>query len=319
MVDVRDNAEIANIFHSAAIAAACIIFLSSGCNNDVFLDEPDIPEITEATIEGDGGEADFVIPTNGLEHISLDVFSDNLQFCTYYNTAGDISDSKIAASELGRIVYESFFHKLEITKNGKKLTIRSICETAQSNDNWTLRLEYTYGVRFIEFTVLPGRPLTLSGITYTSRLNVNDNAHVKTRRLGCINNSPEILKTEEYPYLQADATTIVNVGKKDSWVESEHIVMKVPVYKNGEWVAEERTVQPGRTYRTYRPDQMLKVDIDIPAYFDGTIITDVTYSSAEIEGIMTFTNEILDRQRTVNFTTSSRYPVSYEIRIENNK
>lgn len=64
---------------------------------------------------------------------------------------------------------------------------------------------------------------------------------------------------------------------------------------------------------------MLKVDIDIPAYFDGTIITDVTYSSAEIEGVMTFTNEILDRQRTVNFTTSSRYPVSYEIRIENNK
>ena len=151
--------------HLAAVVAACIIFLSSGCNNDVFLDEPDIPEITEATIEGDGGEADFVIPTNGLEHISLDVFSDNLQFCTYYNTAGDISDSKIAASELGRIVYESFFHKLEIIKNGKKLTIRSICETAQSNDNWTLRLEYTYGVRFIEFTVLPGRPLTLSGIT----------------------------------------------------------------------------------------------------------------------------------------------------------
>ena len=95
--------------------------------------------------------------------------------------------------------------------------------------------------------------------------------------------------------------------------------MKVPVYENGEWIAAERTVQAGRTYRTYRPDQMLKVDIDIPAYFDGTIITDVTYSSAEIEGIMTFTNEILDRQRTVNFTTSSRYPVSYEIRIENNK
>ena len=127
------------------------------------------------------------------------------------------------------------------------------------------------------------------------------------------------MKTEEYPYLQADATTIVNVGKKDSWVESEHVVMKVPVYENGEWIAAERTVQAGRTYRTYRPDQMLKVDIDIPAYFDGTIITDVTYSSAEIEGIMTFTNEILDRQRTVNFTTSSRYPVSYEIRIENNK
>ena len=78
-------------------------------------------------------------------------------------------------------------------------------------------------MRFIEFTVLPGRPLTLSGITYTSRLNVNDNAQVKTRRLRCINISPQILKTEEYPYLQADATTIVNVGKKDSWVESEHV------------------------------------------------------------------------------------------------
>lgn len=305
--------------HLTAITALCIVLLSPGCNNDVFLDEPDLPEITEATIEGDGGEAEFVIPTNGLEHVSLDVFSDNRQFCTYYNTAGDVADSKIPASELGRIVYESFFHKLEIIKNGKKLTIRSICETAQSNETWTLRLEYTYGVRFIDFTVLPGRPLSLSSITYTSRLDVNDNAQVKTRRVGCMNNSPHVLKTEEYPYLQADATTIVNVSKSNAWVESERVVMKVPAYENGEWVAAEKTIQPGRTYRTYRPDQLMKIEIDIPAYFDGTIITDVTYSRAEITGTMLFTNEILDLQRSVEFTATSLYPVSYELRIQNNK
>ena len=95
--------------------------------------------------------------------------------------------------------------------------------------------------------------------------------------------------------------------------------MKVPAYENGEWVATEKTIRPGQTYRTYRPDQMMKIEIDIPAYFDGTIITDVTYSRAEITGTMLFTNEILDRQRSVKFIATSLYPVSYELRIQNNK
>ena len=55
----------------------CLLLLTTGCNNDIFVDEPPLgEEEIGATIDGDGGETSFKIPFKGLEHISIDVMSE---------------------------------------------------------------------------------------------------------------------------------------------------------------------------------------------------------------------------------------------------
>ena len=84
-----------------AVAAMAL----SGCNNDIFFDEPDIPESQSAMIEGDGGEVSFTIPRKGLDHFGFSLMSSNEKYCTCYNSAGEVVDSdsphrKSAASSM---------------------------------------------------------------------------------------------------------------------------------------------------------------------------------------------------------------------------
>lgn len=110
-----------------AVAAMAL----SGCNNDIFFDEPDIPESQSAMIEGDGGEVSFNIPRKGLEHFGFSLMSSNEKYCTCYNSAGEVVDSDSPASKISRIVYETDFTKIELLRDGSKLTVRSICQTYQ--------------------------------------------------------------------------------------------------------------------------------------------------------------------------------------------
>ena len=47
------------------------LLMATACNNDVFIEDPELSEDVEATIEGDGGEATFRIQTKGLERVSI--------------------------------------------------------------------------------------------------------------------------------------------------------------------------------------------------------------------------------------------------------
>lgn len=148
----------------------------AGCNSDVFLEEADIPESQSVTIDGDGGEATFTIPLKGLVYFGPDLMSSSVHYCTYYNAAGEQIESNAPASEVARIVYETDFMKYELLRDGSRLTIRSVCRTRQYDDNLSVRLEYTYGVRFIGVTILPGKPLKLLEVAYPDGLTVDNRA-----------------------------------------------------------------------------------------------------------------------------------------------
>lgn len=303
----------------STLIAVCMLWGMSGCNSDIFLDEPDIPDGTSVTIEGDGGEAEYAVPTRGLKHISLDVFSESEKYCTYRNTSGEVIDRKSPAAQVGSIVFENDFTKLEILKSGGHLTVRSVCQTSQYEGSWTIRPEYDYGMRFIDVKVLPGKPRRLIDVRYSTGLKVTDKAEVRHKRLLGFKNDGSATQTyEAMPYLQETATFLIESAQKDSWVKGEKIVMDVPIYNNGTWQLEERAdFYVGTPYRYYRPDQLLTEIVEIPPYSHVEIFADVTYSKAEASGTLTFLNEVLDRRLTVDFTATSYYPVSYEIRVEN--
>lgn len=142
----------------STLIVVCMLWGMSGCNSDIFLDEPDIPDGTSVTIEGDGGEAEYAVPTRGLKHISLDVFSESEKYCTYRNTSGEVIDRKSPAAQVGSIVFENDFTKLEILKSGGHLTVRSVCQTSQYEGSWTIRWNMTTGCGSLMSKSCPANP-----------------------------------------------------------------------------------------------------------------------------------------------------------------
>lgn len=291
-------------------------FLLAGCNNSIFLDEPNMPEETYATIEGDGGEVTFKIPLNGLEHFGFDLFSESEKYCKYFNLDGDVIDKKSPASEVSRILFETDFTKIEIVKDGSGLKVISTCQTSQYEGHWSIRLEYSYGVRFIDIEVLPGKPLKRLGIDYPDGITVCEKQTITTDRFGYNNNGPVPQTYEIRPYLNEFFSILVEPDRNGSWIKNDPITMEVPYYENGIWQFKQiEGIRPGDTYKIARPDRKLKVDVEIPANFNVDIFTDIIYTRAEANGVMTFFNEILDRRINVFFKVTSRYPENYEIRI----
>lgn len=124
--------------------------LLCGCNSDVFVDE--MPDDLSATIEADGGEAEFSIATKHLKWITLDVLGGVAP--TYYDTEGNIADFDIPASRLGKIVFATWNTELEITKSGRRITVRSVKAPSATYFTWSIRLEYSYTVKFINVEIL---------------------------------------------------------------------------------------------------------------------------------------------------------------------
>ena len=289
----------------------------TACNSDIFIDEPDLPEVQDIKIDGDGGEATITIPTKNLEHIGFDLMSTEEQYCKYYNASGELIDSKAPASEVHLIVFETKFTKLELIKEGSRLTIRSICETYQANAHWTIRIESSYGVRFIELTCLPGTPLKLVEVIYNDDMITNDRAKVTTFRDGFTNNGPLQQTFTIRPYLNELASILVEPYTLNSWIQGERFNMPVPMYVGGKWVIQNKDgIDPGSKYTYEGPDRFTKVEIDAPPYSHISVFTDVIYSGARVTGHMVFHNEVLDLTFSEDIKVTSLYPTGHEIRIE---
>lgn len=289
----------------------------AGCNNDVFLEEPLMPDDQSATIEGDGGEAVFSIPTKGLERISFDLIGESNKYCTYYDHSGNIIDAKSPASEVAKIVYETNFNKMEIIHNGTQLIIRSICNTSDYAWNTGIRLDYSFAVKTIGVNILPGRPLVLQNVEYHGDPVLTESTLVKTSTVQINNQSESDKEWEDYPYINAMAEIIAVPDRYSTWLYADVLPIEVPVYENGQWVWEKKEGLKADIRYTYRrPDYMHKVMIEVPAKTVVRIYSDVTYVQAKAACSITYLNEILDRQIVANFNVTSLYPVSYDIRIE---
>ena len=306
------------IKHLYCIAILLVTTLLTGCNSDVFLDEPDLPFNTELTIEGDGGVAVCRIPVKALQHITLNMFASRND-ATYYNSKGDVIDSDSPASDVSLIVCENSLRRFEIRKDGSQLVITSISNTSKYESHDEIVLEYTFGCRCISLTILPGEQMRLESVDYNASPAINDDAMTKIYRVGFENHSNMELTTTEYPYINRYPYVMVEpmVDFTDTWVKELSLTMAVPVYVDGSWVMVERSgIRPGHEYTYPGPDYMTSVDVTVPANTIGYIITEVKYASAEVSGTMNFINDTLGHRVPVNFNMYSYYPVSYEIRIE---
>lgn len=295
----------------------CVIALS-GCNNDVFLDNHDMPEYESVAIDGDGGEMVFTASLDDLEYFGFDIMSFEEHCYKHYNFAGEEIDRGSAPQEVSRIVYETDFSKMELVRNGSTFTVRSICNASRWNSYKTLRFEYSYGVRFKEIEILPGRPLEIVDVAYPDGVRVMERARVSTCGVMFHNGSSLSQSVELRPYLNELASVLVVSDDPSSWINGERFRMPVPVYVGDGWrMVETDGIVPGTRLSYEGPDRMTVANVDVPPLSHVKIITDVIYAGAEGEGYIVFRNETLDREILENFIVTSLYPIGYEIRVEN--
>lgn len=305
---------------TAYIFTLWLIVLAAGCNNDVFIDGPALPDSQEVTIEGDGGEVVLRIPVKGLRLMRFGLTSDLFNETVYYDLDGKEVDSSTPVSQIGKMVYDDGLRRIELKKKGGEIKIVSISNPWERG--WQMiSLDYGYATKYIEITILQGKPLELESVEYDGDMEITDNAEVRTSRMGFTNNGslPQIY--EERPFINQPITTLVDVGTQTSWPYMEKVTMPVPVFENGSWkVREKPEIRLGGDNKTYRSDQVdYKVEVDIPANSSVNIFTDVIYTQATAKGVLNFVNTVLDRHIPVKFTVTAKYPANYEIRVEDKK
>lgn len=296
-----------------------LTMFAAGCNNDVFIDGEDLPNEQSFTIEGDGGEVTFRIPTKELKSIYF-MYGDVISYggCTYYDLNGNASSAEVPASQISKIVRDNGFSKTELIKNGDKITAKSY---SNPWDEGTLTVSFDYGYtrQYIKITVLPGKPIELKSVEYDGYMEINFKAAVKTSRTGFTNDGPLPQIYEERPFINQPITTNVELqGTGTTWPYYEKITMPVPVFENGKWEMKEKPeIRLGDKNTHYRSDQVdYKVEVDIPAYSSINIFTDVIYTQATARGVLNFINSTLNRNIHIKFTVTAKYPADYEIRVE---
>lgn len=292
----------------------CMMTIVSACNNDIFIDGPEMSDYSYAIVEGDGGSTSFSISTTGLLQITFDLFSENQKYCTYYDREGKEIPSTSPASELSCIVFENQYVRYELTKSCNILTFISV-ENSSSENKITIRLEYDYAVKFIEIEIERGKPLELIAVDY-GEMKINNAAETYTQTFRYNNDGPLTQTFTWYPFIQYKAMTIVEPSEE--WIRGDFVKIALPVYSDGEWILKESdSIRLGTKLTSYRPDYKTPVSIDVPPYSDIILISDVIYSRCQINGVMTFRNPVSCRLHVTQFMCDAIYPAVNEIRIEN--
>lgn len=290
-----------------------VIIITSACNNSIFLDRPEMPDYSYATVAGDGGSISFDISTTGLLHISFDLYSYSNKYCTFYNSKGDVIPADSPASILGSIVFENQYVKYYLVKNGNKITFTSV-ENTGSEHHITLRLEYDYAVKFIEFEIERGAQMEQVSVEL-GELHINDHAETHSQWLTFENGGPITQTFDWYPYLNSNASTVVETD--DDWIRGNLVTIPLPVYNGSKWeLTDNSSLRIGARYTYKRPDYKTPVPIEVPPFTQLTIKSDVIFSSCTVDGSLIFRNPVSKRLHNARFRCIALYPVNSKITIE---
>lgn len=307
-----------NNYKTLFLIIGLAVFMTA-CSNDVFIDGLDMPDEQTATVEGDGGHASFAVDVRGLDRISVDLLSEQQRNITYYNYSGEIITRNSPASDVGKIVFDNSRIEFIITKEGNRLYFESVTNTI-GDASWIIRLDYNYTVKFVEVDVLAGKPMELLSVDYTTEVEIKERAETKTFKSVFNNNGESVYTIELRPYLNAQASILVEPDYAQTWVNGEEFTIPVPVYIGGQWQMQPHKLRPGTSYKYSRPDYMM-VDrvVEVAPYSSVSIYEEIIYDGAVCRGTMRFVNPVTDRRIDVDFKCTSLYPVSYEIHLENAK
>jgi len=297
-------------------AAVAVLFAAAAaaCNDGVFVDGvADAPELTEATVGGDGDEVTFGIQTRGLLAVSVDHTSD-FRGVTCHDRDGNEIPEDSPASQLARISVRAISLSYDIDLDGSRLTLRTIEHPDQYEANVAIRLEYDYTVKYIHVAVLPGKPLALVAVDYDGGIDITPGGDAPaTFTYDNRTSLPQIYLAR--PWFGKQGRGMVDVA--DQWAHYLQVEMSVPASaSDGSWAfGAPRGVSLGATFYTSPRDPDFGVPVEIAPHSQVCILTTVAFTTATARGRMTFRAPVSGAEYTTAFVVEVTEPTDYEITL----
>lgn len=298
------------------IIALLAVVINTSCNSDLFIDDIDLPYMTEVTIEGDGGQWSTSLSRKGLSNISIDYSANDSEYVRYYGMDGSEVDVDCPASDLGNIVYENPKTYYSVGFLGDMIYITSYYN-ATSFESFTIRFDYDYGVtKYINVTLTEGEKLQQRSWNPNGDLKLEENIHTSTHTITMNNKSSLTQKIIIYPFRDSRCSDIVMPS--DYWAEGLVVDLPMLAYngKNWEW-QEYKDITLGKR-RDFTLEQTFgnEITVEVPAYTTVKVSLRLNYTRATEEGTISFFNSVDKRDFETPVTWKSVYATSYEYKVE---
>lgn len=297
-----------------------VALLMTTCNNDIFIEIENLPDVTYITLDGNGGEWSSAFSRKRLTRIYVNPedSSDEGQYLTYYGVNGDVVDDSCPLDGLKDIQYDTPVRHYSIGFYGGMMYITCHYNFVPEK-TVKVFLEYDYGMtKVINVTMTEGKPIELGFWMPEGEPDLDGDFEKIPHRTSYTNNSSLTQKLQLDPF--SDARCSDQVIPKDSWAVGLTFAMPMPVYSFQEWAWEEyECIRLGE--RRSFPQTVYEQDrltVDVPPYTKATVTYTINYSRFTQMGTISLYNSVdkswydEDVIWTAVYATSYDYTVGYE-------
>lgn len=301
---------IANIF--AASIFFGLFLLASACNDDVFIENIDLPEHSEIAINGDEGYWSRAYNRKGLESIHFSFSEGMKEYLRYFDMKGDEVDSDCPASELNNILYQDPLQSYSIGFYGDMIHVSSYYNSMRKDNYLTLLLDYDYGLtKEISIKITQGESYW-TFTTYEGEMVLEENIDESSFRQSFVNNGHIPQRMEIYPYRSSRCYDIVTL--KPDWTKGLIVDMALPTF-DGEWFLREYSDVTLDERRDFTPSGYTseKISVEVPANSKCTVTYTLHYTRAIQKGNMFIHTSGIQTEE--NVTCISVYPTNYDYTV----
>lgn len=299
------------------VTVAVFSLATSSCNKDVFVENDDLPQHTEVTLEGDGGQWSVPFSRNGLTHIYIiDCPENEKQYLTYLNLKGDLTGSYCDASDLKSINFENPARWYSFGFAGDMLYFSSNYN-ASTPYTVNLILEYNFGVdKLISINLTEGKPLRLDFYSPFGRIEIEEDIDQITRTTGLVNNSQLTQKLEIMPF--SEAFCMDEITAEEAWADGLVSRMPMLIYDGHQWTWEEYDDIRIGEVRQFIPEEFSdkKITVNVPPNKTARVTYTLHYTRNRTEGEVGFYNPVADYLFHTNVTWTAVYATSFDYKVD---
>jgi len=302
---------------TAFLSAVLFSLLISGCNNDIFIENSDLPAHTTIAIYGDGGGWSSPFSRDGLTRIYIDYAPDEIKYVTYYSVDGGIAEADCQPSRLQSIVYETPVLYYSIGFAGDMVYFYSDYNVSETV-SFRLCFDYDYGVsKYIDVTIREGeRMQQVSGWNLSGSMIIKENHDKTTHITSLTNNSKLVQKLEILPFSESVCCDVVSPA--DQWAKMLTLTIPMLTFDGQDWVwVENDDIRLGMR-RNFVPTRYLnkKITVEVPPETKATVTYTLYYALACQKGVLHLFNPVVGQDFEEEVTWSSIYATHYDYTVK---
>lgn len=298
------------------IFSILLCVFTSACNNDIFVDVSDLPDVTDVSISGNGAQWSTVLPRNGLTGIRINYSTDEQEYVRYYNKNRQETDADCPASELGSIVYENPKTFYSIGFSGDMIYINSNYNAALYTE-FSIQLDYgSYTTKTVNVIITQGEKLRYLYSIPKGELKLDENFGVNTRVTSLSNKSSLTQKLEIMPFLESKCSDMVT--PEESWAKKLILDMPMLAFNGEGWDYKVYKDIVLGDLRYFTPSQYFdkKITVDVPANTKAKVTYTLHYTQAVQNGTISLYNSVIDRTFEVPVKWTSVYATNFEYTLD---